>query len=125
MSLRLQIVALFTAVLAATLLVASTLGLRIAQRSIEGEIRDRTLALASATARQLARNPSDDESVTTELATIAGGSQNTIQTDSSFSTIGGGSSNTNGGRFATVPGGGGNSSSWGLALIGSTPPWPP
>src|SRR5213593_11952 len=49
MSLRLQLVLLFTAVLAATLLVASALGLRIGQRSVEDEIRKRTAELASAT----------------------------------------------------------------------------
>src|SRR5207248_148859 len=49
MSLRLQLVLLFTAVLAATLLVAAALGLRIAQRSVEDEIRKRTVELANAT----------------------------------------------------------------------------
>ncbi len=70
MSLRLQIVALFTAVLAATLLVASGLGLRIAQRSIESEIKERTVALAQATARQLGRTASDDDAITNEIAAI-------------------------------------------------------
>jgi signal transduction histidine kinase len=69
-SLRLQIVALFTAVLATTLLVASGLGLRIAQRSIEAEVKDRTLALAQATARALGRTASDDDSITNEIAAI-------------------------------------------------------
>jgi signal transduction histidine kinase len=69
-SLRLQIVALFTAVLAATLIVGATLGLRIAQRSVESEVRDRTLALASATATNELRRATDDEAITSALATI-------------------------------------------------------
>ena len=70
MSLRLQIVALFTAVLAATFIVAAALGLGIAQRSIESEVRDRTMKLASATASELRKTPADDESITHELAAI-------------------------------------------------------
>src|SRR5256885_15998281 len=68
MSLRLQLVALFTAVLAATLLVASALGLRIGQRSVEDEIRKRTAELASATTVALKHSGSEDEQISEELA---------------------------------------------------------
>jgi signal transduction histidine kinase len=68
MSLRLQLVLLFTAVLAATLLVASALGLRIGQRSVEDEIRKRTVELASATTLALKHAGSDDDQVSEELA---------------------------------------------------------
>src|SRR5689334_5530545 len=68
MSLRLQLVLLFTAVLAATLLVASALGLRIAQRSVEDEIRKRTGELASATALALKHAGNDDDQISEELA---------------------------------------------------------
>ena len=61
MSLRLQLVLLFTAVLAATLLVASALGLRIAQRSVEDEIRKRTVELANATTLALRHAGNDDD----------------------------------------------------------------
>src|SRR2546428_11930191 len=54
-SLRLQLVALFAAVLAATLLVAAGFGLRIAQRSVETEVRDRTVELARAATAALRR----------------------------------------------------------------------
>jgi signal transduction histidine kinase len=67
-SLRLQLVALFAAVLAATLLVAAGLGLRIAQRSIEGEVRDRTVELARAATAALRRAGADDEQISEELA---------------------------------------------------------
>jgi hypothetical protein len=67
-SLRLQLVALFTAVLAATLLVATTLGLRIAQSSVETEIRKRTDELASATTIALKKAGNDDEQLSEELA---------------------------------------------------------
>src|SRR5881275_1143054 len=67
MSLRLQLVALFTAVLAATLLVAIVLGLRIAQRSVEDEIRKRTAELASATTFALKHAGSDDDQISEEL----------------------------------------------------------
>ena len=68
MSLRLQLVALFTAVLAATLLVAIALGLRIAQLSVETEIRKRTDELASATTVALKKAGTDDEQLSEELA---------------------------------------------------------
>src|SRR5438552_2926224 len=68
MSLRLQLVALFTAVLAATLLVAAGLGLRIAQRSVEDEIRKRTGELASATTLALKHAGTDDDQLSEELA---------------------------------------------------------
>ncbi len=68
MSLRLQLVALFTAVLAATLLVASWLGLRIAQGSVETEIRNRTSELAIATTVALRRAGTDDDQLSEELA---------------------------------------------------------
>src|SRR5438552_903244 len=68
MSLRLQLVALFTAVLAATLLVASALGLRIGQRSVEDEIRKRTAELASATTLALTHAGNEDDQFSEELA---------------------------------------------------------
>lgn len=68
MSLRLQLVLLFAAVLAATLLVAIALGLRIGQRSVEEEIRKRTGELASATTLALKRAGTDDEQISEELA---------------------------------------------------------
>ena len=68
MSLRLQLVLLFIAVLAATLLVASALGLRIAQRSVEDEIRKRTAELASATTLALKHAGNDDDQISEELA---------------------------------------------------------
>src|SRR5437588_6100812 len=68
MSLRLQLVLLFTAVLAATLLVATALGLRIGQRSVEDEIRKRTAELASATTLALKHAGSDDDQLSEELA---------------------------------------------------------
>src|SRR4051794_11365656 len=68
MSLRLQLVALFTAVLAATLLVATVLGLRIGQRSVEDEIRKRTAELASATTLALKHAGNDDDQLSEELA---------------------------------------------------------
>ena len=68
MSLRVQLVLLFTAVLAATLLVASALGLRIAQRSVEEEIRKRTAELASATTLALKHAGNDDDQISEELA---------------------------------------------------------
>src|SRR5437016_11461958 len=68
MSLRLQLVFLFTAVLAATLLVASALGLRIGQLSVEDEIRKRTAELASATTLALKHAGIDDQQLSEELA---------------------------------------------------------
>jgi two-component system, NtrC family, sensor kinase len=68
MSLRLQLVLLFTAVLAATLLVASALGLRIAQRSVEDDIRKRTGELANATTFALKHAGNDDDQISDELA---------------------------------------------------------
>ena len=70
MSLRLQLVLLFTAVLAATLLVASALGLRIGQRSVEEEIRKRTAELANATTYALKHAGSDDDQISEELAAV-------------------------------------------------------
>jgi two-component system NtrC family sensor kinase len=67
-SLRLQLVLLFTAVLAATLLVASVLGLRIGQASVEEEIRKRTASLASATTLALKHAGTDDDQLSEELA---------------------------------------------------------
>jgi len=55
-------------VLAATLLVASALGLRIGQRSVEDEIRKRTAELASATTLALKHAGSEDEQISEELA---------------------------------------------------------
>src|SRR5438105_3561445 len=68
MSLRLQLGLLVTGVLAATLLVASALGLRIAQRSVEDEIRKRTAELASATTLALKHAGTDDDQLSEELA---------------------------------------------------------
>jgi len=68
MSLRLQLVLLFTAVLAGTLLVASALGLRIAQRSVEDEIRKRSVELANATTLELRHAGNDDDQISDELA---------------------------------------------------------
>src|SRR3954454_3423786 len=68
MSLRLQLVLLFTAVLAATLLVATALGLRIGQASVEDEIRKRTDELASATTLALKHAGADDDQLSEELA---------------------------------------------------------
>src|SRR3954468_21514465 len=68
MSLRLQLVFLFTAVLAATLLVASALGLRIGQRSVEDEIRKRTVELASATTLSLKHSGTDEDQISEEIA---------------------------------------------------------
>ena len=68
MSLRLQLVVLFTAVLAATLTVASALGLRIGQKSVEDEIRKRTEELASATTLALKHAGNDDDQLSEELA---------------------------------------------------------
>ncbi|HEX4382838.1 MAG TPA: hypothetical protein VH083_07810, partial [Myxococcales bacterium] len=68
MSLRLQLVLLFTAVLAATLLAASVLGLRIGQSSVEEEIRKRTTSLASATTLALKHAGTDDDQLSEELA---------------------------------------------------------
>jgi signal transduction histidine kinase len=68
MSLRLQLVFLFTAVLAGTLLVATALGLRIGQRSVEDEIRKRTDELASATTLALKHAGTQDEQLSEELA---------------------------------------------------------
>src|SRR3954466_6640180 len=68
MSLRLQLVLLFTGVLAATLLVASVLGLRIGQSSVEEEIRKRTTELASATTLALKHAGTDDDQLSEELA---------------------------------------------------------
>src|SRR2546426_42101 len=68
MSLRIQLVLLFTAVLAGTLLVATALGLRIGQRSVEDEIRKRTAELASATTLALKHAGTDDEQLSEELA---------------------------------------------------------
>src|SRR6266849_4635360 len=70
MSLRLQLVLLFTAVLAGTLLVAIVLGLRIGQRSVEDEIRKRTAELASATTLALKHAGNDDQQLSEELAAI-------------------------------------------------------
>src|SRR5947207_6995728 len=67
MSLRLQLVLLFTAVLAGTLLVVPALGLRIGQRSVEDEIRKRTAELASATTLALKHAGTDDEQLSEEL----------------------------------------------------------
>jgi signal transduction histidine kinase len=68
MSLRLQLVFLFAAVLAATLLVATVLGLRIGQRSVEDEIRKRTGELASASTLALKRAGTDEDQLSEELA---------------------------------------------------------
>ena len=68
MSLRLQLVLLFTAVLAGTLLVATALGLRIGQASVEDEIRKRTDELASATTLALKHAGADDDQLSEELA---------------------------------------------------------
>ncbi|GAC1344626.1 MAG: hypothetical protein NVSMB23_19750 [Myxococcales bacterium] len=67
MSLRLQLLLLFTAVLAGTLAVASFLGLSAAERSVEAEIRNRTTEVATATAGSL-RKLSDDQKIDEELA---------------------------------------------------------
>jgi len=68
MSLRLQLVALFAVVLAAILLVSTWFGLRIAQRSVETEVRDRTVGLARAATAALRRAGTDDEQISEELA---------------------------------------------------------
>ena len=67
MSLRLQLLLLFTAVLAATLAVAAFLGLSAAERSVEAEIRSRTTEVAVATTASL-RRLGDDEKISEELA---------------------------------------------------------
>ena len=67
MSLRLQLLLLFTAVLAGTLAVAAILGLQAAERSVEAEIRSRTTEVAVATAASL-RRLGDDEKISEELA---------------------------------------------------------
>jgi signal transduction histidine kinase len=59
---------LFAAILAATLLVAAGFGLRIAQRSVETEVRDRTIELARAATAALRRAGTDDEQISEELA---------------------------------------------------------
>src|SRR5205085_10304327 len=59
---------LFPTVHAATLLVALVLGLRIAQRSVEDEIRKRTAELASATTLALKHAGTDDDQLSEELA---------------------------------------------------------
>jgi signal transduction histidine kinase len=69
MSLRLQLVLLFTAVLAGTVLAATAVGLRVGQRSVEEEIRKRTSELASATTLALKKAGSDDDQLSEELAT--------------------------------------------------------
>jgi signal transduction histidine kinase len=69
MSLRLKLIALFAAVLACTLGVASWLGGRIAQASIETEIRDRTLETARAFVADLALAASYDAHSTNERLT--------------------------------------------------------
>jgi signal transduction histidine kinase len=66
-SLRLQLLLLFTAVLAGTLAVTSFLGLSAAERSVEAEIRNRTTEVATATAGSL-RKLSDDQKIDEELA---------------------------------------------------------
>src|SRR5207237_1443963 len=68
LSLKLQLVALFAAVLAATLLVAAGLGLRIAQRSVEKEVRDRTVELSREATAALRRAGTDDDQISEELA---------------------------------------------------------
>src|SRR5256885_5520281 len=68
MSLRLQLVALFAAVLQAALLVAAGLARRIAQRSVEKEVRDRTVELAREAPAALRRAGTDDDQISEELA---------------------------------------------------------
>ncbi|MBI5542709.1 MAG: HAMP domain-containing protein, partial [Deltaproteobacteria bacterium] len=66
MSLRFKLVALFAAVLAATMGVASWLGGRIAQTSIETEIRERTLETGRAFVADLGRAAAYDARSTNE-----------------------------------------------------------
>src|SRR5258708_27969205 len=68
MSVRLQLVIPFTAVLAGTLLAGTAVGLRVGQRSVEEEIRKRTSELASATTLALKKAGSDDDQLSEELA---------------------------------------------------------
>jgi signal transduction histidine kinase len=65
-SLRLKLIALFAAVLASTMGVAAWLGGRIAERTVEGEIRERTLETARALAAELARAAAFDAKTTTD-----------------------------------------------------------
>ncbi len=69
MSLRLKLVALFAAVLAATMGVAAVLGGRIAEASIETEIRERTLETARALVADLGRAASYEARTTNERLT--------------------------------------------------------
>jgi signal transduction histidine kinase len=69
MSLRVKLIALFAAVLAATMGVAAWMGGRIAQASIETEIRERTLETARAFAAELSRAASYDARSTNERLT--------------------------------------------------------
>ena len=66
MSLRVKLIALFTAVLAATMGVAAWLGGRIAQASIETEIRERTLETGHAFVADLGRAASYDSRASNE-----------------------------------------------------------
>ena len=66
MSLRLKLIALFAAVLALTMGVASWLGGRIAARTVDGEIRERTLETGRALAAELARAASYNPQATTD-----------------------------------------------------------
>ena len=66
MSLRLKLIALFAAVLASTMSVAAWLGGRIAARTVEGEIRERTQETGRALAAELARAASFDPKLTTD-----------------------------------------------------------
>lgn len=69
MSLRVKLIALFAAVLAATMGVAAWLGGRIAEASIETEIRERSLETARAFAAELSRSASYDARATNERLT--------------------------------------------------------
>ena len=69
MSLRLKLIALFAAVLAATMSVAAWLGGRIAEASIETEIRDRTRETARAFVADLGLSASYDARSTNERLT--------------------------------------------------------
>jgi signal transduction histidine kinase len=69
MSLRFKLIALFAAVLAATMGIASWLGGRIAETSIETEIRERTLETGRAFVADLGRAASYDARSTNERLT--------------------------------------------------------
>ncbi|MBS2024798.1 MAG: hypothetical protein JST92_20575, partial [Deltaproteobacteria bacterium] len=69
-SLAIKLLAIFVLVFSGTVLVSFGLGLSVARRSVEAEIRSRTNELASATVSSLKRVTPDDESISEELASV-------------------------------------------------------